>query len=205
MTLFGVDIAHSPLGSVDVVASKVTLYNTTIHDGGGTEAAILLFQSELAMSRSLLFGLGGACVRASSSNFDIENSILATCGGAALEQVGTIPDPAVFSFNTVVNNTTGVVCNATLKVKNNIFAYNGMAPQIQSCAAATYSLFSDIAAPGLGNLAGDPSFVANDDAHIKLNSPARDHGDPMSTVVEDFDGESRPHGAGYDIGADEHY
>ena len=50
----------------------------------------------------------------------------------------------------------------------------------------------------------DPGFVssASDDYHISSDSPAVDAG---ATVVlsDDFDGDGRPIGGGYDIGADE--
>ncbi|MEO8840938.1 MAG: choice-of-anchor Q domain-containing protein [Kofleriaceae bacterium] len=205
LTLFNTEILHSPVGSVDVAGSTVTLYNVAIHDGSGAEAAINLANSQLTMLRTVMYSLTGGCVKAAGSKYDIENSFIVTCGGPALEQLGPTPDPAVFTFNTVVNNATGLTCTAPITVSNSIFAYNGAAPQVSSCAATTYSLFSDSVVPGTGNIAGDPSFVANDDDHITFGSPARDKANPASTQTEDFDGEHRPHGSGYDIGADEHY
>lgn len=50
----------------------------------------------------------------------------------------------------------------------------------------------------------DPDFIdpAGDDYHISNDSPAVDAGVTV-TLSEDFDGDSRPMGDGYDIGADE--
>jgi hypothetical protein len=205
LSLVNVEILNSPLGSVDVAGSTVTLYNSAIHDGMGVEPAINLANSQLTMLRTVMYTLTGGCVKASSSKYDIENSFLVTCGGPALQQLGPTPDPAVFTFNTVVNNATGVTCASPIVVSSSIFAYNGAAPQVPTCAATTYSLFSDSVVAGTGNIAGDPSFVAADDDHINFGSPARDKADPASTQTEDFDGEHRPHGPGFDIGADEHY
>jgi parallel beta-helix repeat protein len=53
---------------------------------------------------------------------------------------------------------------------------------------------------------GDPKFanapLAN--FHLQGTSPAIDQGSPSGAPVTDFDGQTRPQGAGYDIGADEY-
>ncbi len=56
------------------------------------------------------------------------------------------------------------------------------------------------------NIEGDPQFVnpANADFHLKSTSPAIGMGSSDSAPVTDFDGNSRPTGAGYDIGAFEY-
>ena len=205
LSLIDAEVLNSPLGSLDVAGSTVTLYNVAIHDGMGAEPAINLASSQLTMLRTVMYTLTGGCVKASGSKYDIENSFIVTCGGPALQQLGPTPSPAVFTFNTVVNNATAITCESPIAVSSSIFAYNGAAPQVPACAATTYSLFSDSIVPGTGNIAGDPSFVATDDDHINFNSPARNKADPASTQHEDFDGEHRPHGQGFDIGADEQY
>ncbi|MBG0770578.1 MAG: hypothetical protein H0S82_02665, partial [Anaerolineaceae bacterium] len=50
----------------------------------------------------------------------------------------------------------------------------------------------------------DPGFVdaASDNYHINSDSPAVDAGTSVA-LSEDYDGDSRPLGGGYDIGADE--
>jgi parallel beta-helix repeat protein len=49
----------------------------------------------------------------------------------------------------------------------------------------------------------DPLFVnpASDDFHLRGGSPAIDAGIALAEVINDFDGNTRPQGAGYDIGA----
>jgi len=53
---------------------------------------------------------------------------------------------------------------------------------------------------------GNPLFVnaANADFHLTGNSPAIDAGSSAGAPAKDFDGNSRPRGAGYDIGAFEY-
>jgi uncharacterized repeat protein (TIGR01451 family) len=57
---------------------------------------------------------------------------------------------------------------------------------------------------GAVNLGGDPAFIDPDasDYHIRLASAAIDRG-VNAGVDNDLDGQSRPQGSGYDVGADE--
>jgi hypothetical protein len=52
----------------------------------------------------------------------------------------------------------------------------------------------------------DPKFVnaSGEDFHLQSDSPAINAGVTISNVIDDFDGISRPQGAGYDIGAYEY-
>jgi len=53
---------------------------------------------------------------------------------------------------------------------------------------------------------GDPMFVhaTGGDFHLQQGSPAIDNGSSTDAPTSDFEGHARPHGAGYDIGADEY-
>jgi hypothetical protein len=74
-----------------------------------------------------------------------------------------------------------------------------------STILASHTLFWGNAHDGpLGDapVYGDPAF-ADDGYHIGLGSAALDAGAPLSSVATDVDGEPRPNGPAWDIGADE--
>jgi len=61
---------------------------------------------------------------------------------------------------------------------------------------------------GPGNVLNlDPRWLnaSGNDFHLTATSPAIDIADPMSTEATDFEGTSRPQGAGRDIGAFEYH
>ena len=57
--------------------------------------------------------------------------------------------------------------------------------------------------PGEGNILLDPGFEGNEDYHLLPSSPCIDAG--VKTYIDvDIDGNKRPQGSGYDIGAYEY-
>lgn len=59
---------------------------------------------------------------------------------------------------------------------------------------------------GIGNISANPLYVdpVNDDYHLATGSPAIDAADPLGATSMDIDGDHRPVGSGYDMGADEY-
>lgn len=206
LTMYEVEMLDSPIGTVDIVNANVDLEQVTIHDNQGAQAAVDINGGELTFERSVIYAASGGCLRA-SAKYLIENSFLVGCAAEGFRQAGLAIAGSVFQFNTVANNGFGAACAVPVALDDTIFAGNGSAsPQIGPLCAASYSLFTDTAPNGTGNISnGNPAFVANDDDHITFQSSARDKADPAATLMFDFDGEPRPHGAARDIGADEHY
>ncbi len=58
-------------------------------------------------------------------------------------------------------------------------------------------------AAAAGNINADPLFVGSGDYHIQAGSPCIDTGSATGAPSDDIDGDSRPQGAGYDMGSDE--
>jgi uncharacterized repeat protein (TIGR01451 family) len=100
--------------------------------------------------------------------------------------------------------------SSTVALTNTIVAAHGLAGFWGSGISADHSLFFDTGTPCGGggsctnNLSGDPKFQnpAGGDHHIKPGSAAIDSGIDAG-VSSDIDGDPRPLGAGFDIGADE--
>ncbi len=100
-------------------------------------------------------------------------------------------------------------------IRNNVVAFGPMyVGQIRAASmdgvAADHNLthgpvkFPDSEVPG--SLVADPKFAdpAGGDLHLLPDSPAIDGGSPVDAPADDFDGVSRPRGAGWDMGAYEH-
>ncbi len=103
-------------------------------------------------------------------------------------------------------------------IKNNIFYSDGQSPYATAVATASMSqvtlsnnLYYNFGAPPSQDTApitGNPLFVSHTagDFHLQSSSPAIDTGSlsVAAVVTKDFDGNTRPMGAGYDIGAYEY-
>jgi len=59
--------------------------------------------------------------------------------------------------------------------------------------------------PGMGNILCDPAFVGDGDYHLTKFSCCINEGTDIGAPGYDIDGDNRPQGNGYDIGADEFY
>ena len=104
---------------------------------------------------------------------------------------------------------TGSAGLAGMSFNGNIYFAAGAGVHTMSVDSNSYSTLAALqgAFPGQESLgrAEDPRWnnPANGDYTLRPDSPALNRGVALPEVLEDFQGQPRPAGAGYDIGADE--
>jgi hypothetical protein len=143
----------------------------------------------------------------------VRNGVSSPNGGIRIQQINGLAQN--LSFLTIAYNTAGgssiagLSSDQTVAISSSILYENNNTStgvdQMCSGCTATFSLFSGTVPIGMNNIGGDPLFVdtATDDFHLMPTSPAKDAADSATTVRIDYDGNPRPAGTGFDIGADE--
>ena len=214
-TITGVGISL-PLGNT----CALSLLRATV--AGNTGGGISATGGSLTISRSTITGNTQHGISVSGGQFDISNCLIAGNGGPLTSLGGVRFDQTSsgtrrFDFNTVTNNASadgnvvGVLCTAvaqSITFSNNIIYANQIGGTRTQVGGTNCNWrFSDIgdAVAGTGNLNVDPLFVDSprSNFHLQSGSPVKDKADSSSTVNVDIDGDTRPQGAGFDMGADE--
>lgn len=180
----------------------------------------IAYTGPLSVSRSIIENNpgGGISIFSGSPLVSITNSFIvhngSTTAAFGAVSLGTPPAGSRFEFNTVVDNAAdsggaaagGVSCASGLELRHDIIARNALGADVNDAIAnvagacgSTQSYVSADLVP--------LKFVAPDaglpDYHLTAGSSAIDR--PITTsVAVDFDGDPRPIGMGYDIGADEY-
>lgn len=187
-------------GAIEISRSSALINANFIFNTTGASSSVLLYSQELLqVTNNILFG--------SSNSSGNHAAITAENRGGVISQIIN---------NTIVNADVGIfiIDDAVINITNNIIAGCAM-------GVGSYGLFyldgshnllynntidTNVAYLQANSILDeDPLFVdeTNLDFHIQKGSPARNRG----TVVDlnsDFDGDQRPFGGKYDIGADEY-
>jgi hypothetical protein len=211
--------------------SEATIVANVIRDnqgrfGGGI--GINLGRSAVVAGNLILgneAGDRGGGIDVSYNDTDAHNNVIA--GNQAPTAAGVYVTQAspLFRHNTVVGNNGGdgvgvfVGPGATMALTNTIVASHTVGITVTAGSSATLEatlwgsgLWANLAdwggdgaiLTGAVNVWGDPALLDPDgaDYHIGPGSAARDAGVDAGVMI-DIDGDGRPQGSGYDIGADE--
>ncbi len=205
------------------------IINNGAYRGGG----IYISDSSPTISRCIIYkniagltdmpGTGGGIFCASPSSPKIVNCIIAAntaesgkgmdgygggiyTGGDSASSItnctvsGNIQEPGWSSPGTTGG---GIVCGPATKIVNTIFWGNSPG-EIDGNPDITYS---DVKGgfEGLGNINSDPLFAANGFYQLTAGSPCIDAGTPNGAPDTDIDGNVRPQGSGYNMGAYEFF
>ncbi len=127
-------------------------------------------------------------------------------GGIYAYTCGPTITNCTFSGNTA-DRGGGIYCNtASPRVTNCILWEDSAssAPEIEEGYGSPLFTYCVVQGgwPGEGNIDADPLFIGGGNYHLRPQSPCIDAGTDEG-VYEDMDGQSRPWGAGFDLGADE--
>ena len=126
-------------------------------------------------------------------------------------------DPSVSTAGIAIGNQ-GIGTSTNVVIKNNILTRWHSAiqnrPSGNTFQAVSHNLFfqntvnydlTPIPGAGSGDVLDDPKYVdlASSNYHLQAGSPAIDRADAIGAPAVDIDGQARPYGNGFDIGADE--
>lgn len=171
---------------------------------GGIEA--ILFSGSLVLDGAVIDGCRTGIENGSSASLQVSNALIfgTTARAFALDDAasGTITSTTIATDGSTGTGSRAITCPSTVLLRSSIvWSINSGAQQpIAGC-----SVMDVIAGPTVvaGTMNVDPMFVdaTHGDYHLGTESPARDAVDTGPPV--DFDGDARPQGARYDIGADE--
>jgi hypothetical protein len=187
--------------------------------GGGIylnmpSSALEISNCQIIKNRATLGGGGGICFYGGNPSPSllltncaiISNSAGTANGGGVLFGFSSpIITHCTFAWNRAGKGGGIYSFIAPTTITNSIFFFDSGPDEIYLSNSHATVTNSNIMGgyTGEGNINANPEFVANGDFHLSALSPCIDTANPVNAPATDIDGELRPQGAGYDMGADE--
>jgi hypothetical protein len=185
-------------GTRSALIANVIRDNDTQGNGGGLlilESSPVLINNAIVGNQLTQSGSHGSGLYAMGSTLDIvlHNTFAGNSGGnGAAFQLGDTGSTAVMTNTIIAGHSVGVLVESdSTATLNGVLWYNNTD---NTDGGGTITVEHDYD--------GDPAFDA-DGYHLTRDSAALDLG-VVTDLTTDIDGDPRPLGAGYDLGADEH-
>lgn len=195
-----------------VIRNCIINGNTASGDGGGIYgygSSSLIINCKIKGNTA---GIVGGGIRGYGSIFSITNCAIignsAThvdggAGGMGCTYGSTSITNCTFAWNNAIHGAGLSVYSSPTDIHNSIFYFNSGLEEIYGTATVVYSNVRG-GFTGEGNIDENPQFATGGDYHLLGNSPCIDMASPDDAPDIDLDGELRPQGNGYDMGADEY-
>jgi len=193
--------------AIQIINSSPTISGCVISGiNGATDGVIEIAKGSPLITGCIVTGNSSAIAMA-GANPAIENTLVAFNSGNGVQASNSSPSIVNCTIRANASNdllTGGGIYsieNSTIMVINSII-WGNTPNQIQvdgGTADVSYSLAPGFA--GEGNIEGDPLFIGEGDSRLSQGSPCVDAGTSVNAPAADLEGNTRPMGAGVDIGA----
>ncbi|MEI8081171.1 MAG: right-handed parallel beta-helix repeat-containing protein, partial [Actinomycetes bacterium] len=199
--------------SASTIESNTISRNSAANYGGGgilcaASSSPAITRNAISGNTSANFGGGGIACYDGSSPSVVNNVISANTasksGGGGI-YVGRDSAPVIYN-DTIASNTAVVgagiyALNSTSRpaIWNCIVWNDG--DDLFGCSATSSDIQTSADATGTGVISKDPVFVSVTDFHLQKTSPCIDVATSTIAPAVDKDGNTRPYGGGYDMGA----
>lgn len=189
---------------IGIFSNNIVENNTSKSGGGAFFLSGGLIENNLIRNNRAESRGGGTyqCNALFRNNLWIQNRSSST-GGAMYETFGSIIN------NTFWNNSAqigGAINDFEGTILNSIFWLNFdvEGKQIKNSSNPSYSCIQNWEGGGIGNITEDPLFIDPPfDFHLSKYSPCINSGTKSELIPFDMEGDTRPLGVGFDMGADE--
>ncbi len=208
-------IAQSCNAVIDDCMIRNNVSSSSSYMGGVSvyqQSTLTMKRSWIMYNRNIHSGGGGIHIE-NGSYADIQNCLIAgntaaVGGGALLFRVNGSADIVhctIVDNDADANDDAVYIENSAPKFKNCIVWNENAGMEFNPAWAAQGNvIYCDVrgGVPGIGNIQVDPDFLGGGTYHLSKDSPCIDAGISAGIDV-DIDGEFRPAGMGFDMGADE--